>query len=499
MISSVLVLMSAVLFGQPEIVPKPVRAEFQLGTCVPLAADLPFRVCVEDESARAAAVSWVTAHAKAVFGVNLGDVSAPPPAGPASMADEAYELTVGTNGVTILAKNLAGVRHGFGTLRQMALPQRGTLKVEGWIAPAGKVVDRPRMSFRGIHLCWFPETKVTTIERCIRLAAYYRMNTVVLETWGTFRSERYPWWGWAEGTMTKAEIHRLKAIADDLGVTLVPQFNIYGHASMSRSRSAKHAVIDRHPEYQTLYEPSGWNWCLTNPEALKVIDGLVVEMHEAFGNPPYFHIGCDEAEAQSCPTCRTHDNTELVAAHITRVARILEGRGARAMMWHDMLLKKGEWKPFYANATRGEEKMLGRLPKSVVICDWFYGLAQTNGYPTLTHFRQAGYDVVTSPWENEKGTLAQGKAAAEAGALGILGTTWHHVYKFAISRQFVPCAAAGWGTAPGAVSPRTGAAWAGTWGSTTTTTAASSPNRCRGRRTPRSIRAAERTDDDGKT
>ena len=67
-------------------------------------------------------------------------------------------------------------------------------------------------------------------------------------------------------------------------------------------------------------------------------------------------------------------------------------------------------------------------------------------YPTFAHFRKAGYDVLCSPWESVTGTAAQAKAAQAAGALGLLGTTWHHVYKRAIANQFVPTAAGAWGT-----------------------------------------------------
>ena len=448
-IGSIALLAAAVAFEQPRIVPTPANADWQLDQCVELKSDLPVLLALEDQSQVECSVRWVREHARAAFGIDLKARAGMSPFSNRLRQGDSYGLYVSTNSVLFHAVGLAGVRYAFQTLRQIAMPKRGTMKVEGWIAPGCRITDKPKMAFRGIHLCWFPETKVSTLERCIRLAGYYKMNTVVLETWGTFRSEKHPWWGWKDGTMTKAEVRRLKAVADDLGVMLVPQFNVFGHATMSRVASAKHAVLDLKREYQPLFEPHmGWNWCLSNPEALKVIDDLVVEMHEAFGNPPYFHIGCDEANPPSCPTCRAQDYVGLIASNITRVATLLEKRGARAMMWHDMLLKHGAWKQFYANARNGEERMLGVLPKSVVICDWHYSGVSTNGYPTLAHFRKAGYDVVTSPWEDIGGTMAQAKAAAEAGALGILGTTWHHVYKRTIGKQFVPCAAGGWGTEP---------------------------------------------------
>ena len=78
----------------------------------------------------------------------------------------------------------------------------------------------------------------------IRLAALFKFNTVVIEPWGMFKSERHPWWGWPEAKMTKDEVRRLVAVGRDLGVTLVPQIAAFGHASAasprasSRSRSA---------------------------------------------------------------------------------------------------------------------------------------------------------------------------------------------------------------------------------------------------------------------
>ena len=343
----------AVAFEQPHVVPTPAKADWQLDQCVELKPELRVSMSVVDSRQREACADWFRRHAKEAFGVDWTIASRTRPGG---LKDEEYVLHVSASNITVGAAGMAGVRYAFQTLRQIAMPKRGTLKVEGWIAPGCTITDGPKMKFRGIHLCWFPETKVSTLERCIRLAGYYKMNTVVLETWGTFRSEKYPWWGWKDGAMTKAEIRRLKAIADDLGITLVPQFNVFGHASMSRSQSGKHAVLDLNHAYQPLFEPHhGWNWCLSNPEAEKVVDGLVVEMLEAFGNPPYFHIGCDEAHPPSCPTCRAQDYVGLIASNITRVATLLEKRGARAMMWHDMLLcvEDPRWKG-YSSRVRGD-------------------------------------------------------------------------------------------------------------------------------------------------
>ena len=107
-------------------------------------------------------------------------------------------------------------------------------------------------------------------------------------------------------------------------------------------------VLDVAPEYEPLFEPGGWNWCLTNPEAQRVLRELIVEMHEDFGNPPYFHLGCDEAQPPSCPECRKRPYGELICEHISRLADFVKSRGACAMIWHDMLLDSGDprWQGF---------------------------------------------------------------------------------------------------------------------------------------------------------
>ena len=331
--------------------------------------------------------------------------------------------------IEISAATLQGVKYAMHTLRQAAERESRGVKLVGYWLPALEVRDDPALGFRGLHLCWFPEQSATFIEHQIRLAAYYKFNYVVIESWGTFRSEKNPWLGWPDGKMTKEEVIRLRTIAEDLGVTLIPQFNVFGHAAGSRIRSGKHASLDFSPEYQPLFEPEGgWNWCLSNPETFKVQSEMICEMLEAFGNPPFFHIGCDEAEAPSCPDCISQPYSELFVRHLTSICELLARNGARAMMWHDMLLEKGDqrWKGFYANGT-SQTADVSRLPKSIVVCDWFYG-GPCGNYPTLDYFKEEGFDVLTCPKSDTGGILSQGQYARKAGLFGVLGTTWADYY-----------------------------------------------------------------------
>jgi len=398
----------------------------------------------------AEAASWVRKHLKEWYGKSSPVVCVLPTGKGAQMGKEEYALRTEPRRTTLQASTLQGIRYAAYSLRQIAIPERGTKRVEGWIVPKADVQDKPELSFRGIHICWFHESQPWQIERMIRLAAYYKLNYAVIESWGTFRSKTAPWYGWPDGTMKHKEIKRLKAIADDLGITLIPQLNVFGHATCSRSISGKHATMDLSPEYQNLFEPvEGWNWCLTNPATRQLLCSLIDEMHEAFGNPPYFHLGCDEAQEPSCPTCKARPYSEIVIDHIKAMNEEVRKRGARSMVWHDMFLQQTDerWNGFYHNGSPETAAALLKFPKDIIICDWFYGDA-CGAYPTMDYFKGLGFSVLACPWDNVGGIRAQTEYAQTHGIDGVLGTTWHHYFGQSMVDIYVWLANSVWHRSP---------------------------------------------------
>ncbi|MBR5811843.1 MAG: family 20 glycosylhydrolase [Alistipes sp.] len=423
---------------KPAIFPQPLSCELSSTDYSPLSQITIF-------TTDTAAKEWAQSHLKNWYGKQAPEVAVQQ-ADVDSMANEEYEITIGKRGVEVKAKTLQAVRYALYSLRQIAIPQRGTLQVEGWIVPNGAIKDNPQMSFRGIHICWFRETEPWEVERQIRLAAYYKMNYAVIESWGTFKSDVAPWFGWPDGTMTKKQIKRLRAIADDLGVTLIPQINVFGHASQARGLAGKHAALDINPEYQPLFEPlGGWNWCLSNPETRKLLQALIKERYEAFGCPPFFHIGGDEAHKPSCPDCAVQPYSQLFLEHIKAMNETITQLGARTMMWHDMLLEQGDsrWSGFYANGTKETAAGFLEFPRDMIICDWYYESAR-DAYPTIDYFKNLGFSVLSCPWENGSGTIAQSRYAHKAGIMGVLGTTWHHYFGQSLPNIYYTLANAMW-------------------------------------------------------
>jgi hypothetical protein len=351
-----------------------------------------------------------------------------------AMAAEGYEIAVNSEGVEIKAASMAGVRHALRTLRQLSEAERGVDKSTFFTLPHVHINDAPIMDFRAISYYWFPETPLWEIEKLIRLAAYYKFNYISIESWGVFQWDSFPELGWKELAVDKAEVKRLVALARDLGVTLFPQLNIFGHASYARTITGKHALLDFHPEYASLLEPDGWTWCLSNPATRQRLTNLVCEAHELFDNPPYFHIGCDEAfNAGTCSSCRRADYKQLLSDHLNYFHDLLQQRGARTMMWHDMLLAGDDprWKGYTAFGTRdgGMDQLYRDLPRDTIICVWEYEYPETNGkpphWPTLQFFHENDFDVVATPWLNQAGTASLGEMVVKENMMGMLMGSCH--------------------------------------------------------------------------
>ena len=434
-----------------ELLPLPAPVEFKSDMDRPVTFDSSSVVTLDCPDASAA--DWLAKRFKEWYGKGAPAVVAGKCSLSVKNGDEAYAVEAGTQGVKIAARTIAGTRWAAYTIRQLAIAKRGTSTVEGHILPSLSISDAPRLQFRGMHLCWFPEVRFRQIERVVRLAALLKFNYVVIEPWGPWECRRNPWWGWPDTPMTKDVIKRLVAIGRDMGVTIVPQFNAFGHGSASRSCSLKHSVLDLHPERSVLFEPGGWNWCITNPEAQRTIREIIEEMYDDFGRPPFFHLGCDEAQPPGCPECRKVPYGELVCRHVSDIAAFVKTLGARPMIWHDMLLDKEDprWQGFTKYGSKATCILADRLPRDMVICDWQYHAkgAEIGRWPTMEHFMEKGFSVVGCPWRNFSAMESMAAFLSERKCFGMLGTTWHHLRGDDFVNMFTGVSSAAWGTSPG--------------------------------------------------
>jgi len=379
---------------------------------------------------------------------------------------EGYAVRISADTLTVSAGASAGFRYALYTLRQLAQTQRGVMLFDSFVLPQCEIEDAPALPFRGLHLCWFPETTAADIEKSIRLAAYLKFNAVVLESWGIFPFDCAPDFCWKDKKVPRAVFAHLVRLAKELGLELIPQINITGHASWSRHSSGKHAILDFAPQYDALFEQDGWCWCFSNPETRKLLTAMIEEIHDAFGRPPHFHIGCDEAYSLgTCCECAKHDTAKLFKEHLIYFHNLLKARGARTMLWHDMFLDRED--PEYEGFVRSGRKefvaMTGELPKDLLICDWQYCGTHPNSpldfdWKSSQFFFDRGFDTVLCPWEdpqNAKSQAAYMKRHPEHGK-GILVTTWHHFWGQKFTNMIGVPAQANWNPDAGAATLQMG-------------------------------------------
>lgn len=367
---------------------------------------------------------------------------------------EGYTIKVTDEMLTISASTFQGIDYALKTLRQLAEVERGVYEFSNYFLPQCEITDAPALDFRGIHLCIFPETPLWFTEKQIRLAAYYKFNHVVIEPWGIFPFASHPEFCWKDKAVSRSEFKHLIDIAKEVGITLVPQLNILGHATASRSVTGKHAILDFNPKLQSLFEPDGWTWCISNPETRRVLTDLVLELHDFFERPAYFHIGCDEADnIGTCRDCRRQVLKDLVLDHIKYFHDILAERGAKCIMWHDMLLKRDDprWKNYIVCGLPEHklDQLYKELPHDIIIADWQYGYPKIDGaeptWPTSKFFKKEKFDVLVCPWINAEGSYSLGAMAKKEKLKGILHTTWHKNYGNDYFQIYFPAADAAWG------------------------------------------------------
>ncbi|MEG0766270.1 MAG: family 20 glycosylhydrolase [Clostridia bacterium] len=341
-----------------------------------------------------------------------------------------YTVHVTTQGVALRGRNVSGLLHAFYSLLQCIRPETLTDDTTDLAIPCLQIVDRPALAFRGIHLCVFPETRLLQLEKAIRLAGICKFSHVVLEFWGTLRYDKMPELAWPDHSYEKAQLRPLVALAQNLGMQVVPMFNHLGHATQSRSMYGRHVMLHQNPRRALLFEPDGWTWCLSNPDTHKLLRAIREELMALCGPSDAFHLGCDEAYSYaSCPRCQAQDHIALLSNYLNGLTAELAAQGRRAIIWGDALLDQTQWHAPHIATSRPDQRTHEALPaldRRLVIADWQYDI-ESGDVPTSAYFLQQGFDTLLCPWDSSANLRTLGAAADTLQAMGMLATTWHHL------------------------------------------------------------------------
>ena len=310
------------------------------------------------------------------------------------LAHEEYTIVISKNRVSVKASGLNGFNYAIQTIKQM-LPVEIYGKVpaakKGWTLPCVEIKDKPRFSYRGLHLDVSRHFfTMDEVKKYIDVMEIHKLNTLhwhLTDDQGwrleikkyprltevgsirnktivghIFESEIFDNTEYGRGCYyTQEEVKEILEYAASKGITIIPEIDLPGHML---------AALAAYPEYGCTggpYEVWGlWGiaddvLCVGREETMKFLEDILAEVCELFP-AEYVHIGGDECPKvrwETCPHCQAKiaelglkDDDRYQAEHYlqgyvtTRMEKFLAEKGKKLIGWDEIL--EGEIAP---NAT----------------------------------------------------------------------------------------------------------------------------------------------------
>src|ERR1035437_3676020 len=213
--------------------------------------------------------------------------------------DESYALNVDAAGAKLDAPTPLGAMHGLQTLLQLA-----AWGPKGWEIPAAAIQDTPRFPWRGLMIDvsrhFMP---LEQLEREMDGMAAVKLNVLHMHLSDDqgFRVEskkapKLQELGSEGMYYTQEQVREMVAYARELGIRVVPEFDVPGHSTCwsvaypelaSDTAGPRLARSDKDGQQPPL-DP-------TNEKVYKLLDEVFGEMARLFPDA-YFHIGGDEVD-----------------------------------------------------------------------------------------------------------------------------------------------------------------------------------------------------------
>ena len=328
--------------------------------------------------------------------------------------DESYELLISKYGIIIKSETDLGAMHGLETLYQLLKVDNGK-----YAFPLVTIKDTPRFVWRGLMIDvarhFIP---VDDLKRNLELMSSVKLNVFHwhLSDDQGFRVQidSHPelYLKGSDGNYyTKAQIKDVVAYASDLGIRVIPEIDVPGHATAMLTAMPQLASKDT---TYTLERNAGIFLPVldpTNPEVYKVLDDVFGEMAELFPDK-YFHIGGDENEGKNWEAnpdivaFMKKNNLEhphdLQAYFNAKLYKILAKHGKEMMGWEEIqneAIPKGALIQSWRGVNEGE-KPGASLSKAVkngynaILSNGFYiDLLLPAGSHYSTEFLPEGIDL----------------------------------------------------------------------------------------------------------
>ena len=442
---SVMVVEHAMAAAQgPSVIPNPAAMTPQPGEFM-LSAKTSIVVSVNDRQTKRVA-QYFSDLVLRTRGVRVPVRTGPPSdgninfqrTGGGKSGNEAYQIDATSDRITISARTAHGLFYGGTTLWQLlsSVPGTGTLVVH-----AVKIADAPRFAWRGVMLDSARHFQTPEfIRNFIDWMALHKLNVLhwhltddqgwrleikkypVLTSVGGFRvpagpaaqADIDPATGKPQqygGFYTQQTVREIVAFAAERGVTIVPEIEMPGHATVTLVAYPKLGATANPP----LVVPADWGiyeyvYNVEDP-TFAFLEDVLKEVMTLFPGK-YIHVGGDEVaktqwkeSPQVQARMRALGITKLAALQVyftQRIGRFLQKNGRRLVGW-DEILEPG-------------------LPPSSVVMSW-------RGVMGALNAATKGFDTILSPWPTLYFDNRQSSAADEPPGRGRV-ISIEDVYRF---------------------------------------------------------------------
>ncbi|MBC9717001.1 beta-N-acetylhexosaminidase [Streptomyces sp. TRM66268-LWL] len=256
---------------------------------------------------------------------------------------EGYRFASGRRGVTITAKEPAGLFHGVQTLRQQLPPRiESDSRQEGpWQVAGGRIEDTPRFAYRGAMLDVSRHFfTVEQVKRYIDQMAMYKVNKlhlhisddqgwrIAIDSWP--RLAEYGGstqvGGGPGGYYTKDQYKDIVRYASERYLEVIPEIDMPGHTNAALASYAELNCNGVAPPLYTGTNVGFSSLCVPKEITYDFVDDVIREI-AALTPGRYLHIGGDEAH--STP----HED---YVTFMDRVQPVVAKYGKTVMGWHQL-------------------------------------------------------------------------------------------------------------------------------------------------------------------
>ncbi|MGW4273548.1 beta-N-acetylhexosaminidase [Streptomyces seoulensis] len=256
---------------------------------------------------------------------------------------EGYRLDSGPAGVTVTAREPAGLFHGVQTLRQLlpAAVEKKTVQPGPWRIAGGTVTDSPRYAYRGAMLDVSRHFfTVAQVKRYIDELALYKVNElhlhlsddqgwrIAIDSWPRLASYggSTEVGGGAGGHYTKADYREIVRYAASRYLEVVPEIDMPGHTNAALASYADLNCDGVAPPLYTGTSVGFSSLCAGKEITYEFADDVLREL-AALTPGRYLHIGGDEAHSTS------HEDYTTV---MNRVQPLVAKYGKTVIGWHQL-------------------------------------------------------------------------------------------------------------------------------------------------------------------